>query len=225
MGYIIVSNQKFEVPANVIHWDDPNGKSFYPYPTSFAHREISLEDLRDKISATVLHHSQTFNAVNTFNVLVARNLSVNFIVDDDNVDGTATVYQCLDVKDAGYSHKPLNLSAPGIEVSYMGFADKSYYKDMVHELMIDAIRGAKIKSYGPTYPQLKAIAAVCIGLKKAFPKIGMKFPRNNDQISKSTEINPTGLLCHYHVSNQKIDPLGLNHEELENLIEGRDIYD
>lgn len=226
MGYIIVSGEKFEVPANVICWNDPNGKSFYPYPASFAHREKSLQELQSEINGVVLHHSQTFRAVNTFNVLVARGLSVNFIVDDDCVDGCATIFQCLDVKDGGYSHKPLNLSCPGVEISYMGFADKSYYKDGEHESVVDTVRGAKIKGFAPTYAQVRAVAAICVGLKKAFPEMEMKFPRDAEGgVSRNVEKNPKGLLCHYHVSNQKIDPLGLNHEELEDLIAGRDIYD
>lgn len=226
MGSIIVSGEKFEVPANVICWNDPDGKSFYPYPSSFASREKSLQELQSEINGVVLHHSQTFRAVNTFNVLVARGLSVNFIVDDNEIDGYATIFQCLDVKDAGYSHKPLNLFCVGVEVSYMAFRDKQSYTKGEHEETVEFIRGAKLKGYAPTYAQVRAVAAICIGLKKAFPEMEMKFPRDAEGgVSRNVEKNPKGLLCHYHVSNQKIDPLGLNHEELEDLIEGKDIYD
>jgi len=88
------------------------------------------------------------------------------------------------------------------------------------------VRGAKIKANAPTYAQVRAVAAICIGLKKAFPEMEMKFPRDAERgVSRNVEKDPKGLLCHYHVSNQKIDPLGLNHEELEDLIIGKDIYD
>jgi len=226
MGNIIVCDQLFEISAPVLSWRDENGKSFYPYPKSFSKRDLSLPDLQKQINSIIIHHSQTFSAVNTFNVLVSRGLSVTFIIDDDNIDGVSTIYQCLDVKEAAYSNKPLNFSAVGIEVSYMAFRDKSYYKDGRHEESEDFIRGAKIQGYIPSPAQVKATAILCQGLKKAFPSLSLKFPRDEEgNIIKSKIKDPKGLLNHYNISDDKIDPLCFSHDDFEDIIEGNEIYD
>lgn len=224
---IIVAGEKFDVGARVKLWNDSDGLSFYHLPKSYGKRKLTLTQLQEKIHCFVLHHSVTYTAKSTYTGLIGRGLSVNFIIDDDlGEDGIATIYQCLDVCDVGYSHKPLNFNGPGVEISYQptawlkpdaySEANIKKYNVQPHQIVDDKVHGVTRKVFAPTEAQVKACVAIAYGLSQAFPEMKMEFPKDTSgQIVKSIVKNPSGLLMHANITTEKMDPSGFPLEKME----------
>ena len=236
MNHILVGGENFDILAPIILWNEPKGKSFYKIQKSYLPRNWNLQDCRNKLDCCVLHHADTISAEVTYQVLIQRGLSCNFIIDDDNIDGLATIYQCLDVKDAGFSQKSFNHRGPGIEVSYRALVNDApnvYSKENQeklktgqHEVGEDFIHGAKLKVYKPSKAQVNSLIELCRALQMALPAIDWQFQKDlQGKIIKTTLSNPSGLCCHYHLDRGKIDPVGMPLEMIENSINSKDIYD
>lgn len=224
---IVISGQKFDIGSNVILWDDPKGLSLYK--SKYGARSLTLSQIQETLNSFVLHHSVTYTAKQCHAGLIARGLSVNFIIDDDNDNGIATIYQCLDVKDAGYSQVPLNFAGPGVEICYnpQYWENKNLYSDanikkynvQPHEVVDDVIHGSKLKVFAPTQAQVKAVIYLAAGLSKALPKLGSDFPKDaNGNFIKTSITNPTGMISHFNITKNKIDPLGFPFGQAEQEI-------
>lgn len=225
---IVASGQEMDIGCKVIKWKDPGGFSFYS-TKRYTARNVELDVLRRQVKTFVLHHSATYTAKHTYVGLITRGLSVNFIIDDNDVDGYATIYQCLDIKDAAWSHAPLNLRGPGVEISYQPMAstmseayseiNQKKYGVPPHLIVDDRIHGQKIRAFSPTQAQLKSTVALLTGFAKLFPDIPMVFPKDSDgNLIKTSIPNPEkyqGLLTHYNVTRNKIDPLGFPSAQVE----------
>lgn len=231
-NYIVACNQEMDIGCKVILWNDSkNGFSFYP-TKKYAGRNVTLETLRQEVKTFILHHSVTYTAKQTYAVLISRGLSVNFIIDDNDQDGYATIYQCLDIKDAGYSHAPLNRRGPGVEISYRPLVsdmpeayseiNQKKYKVQPHKITNDTIHGHTMKVFQPTPAQVKSITALLCGFVKLFPNVPKAFPKDKEgNIVKTSIVKPEkyeGFLAHYHVTRGKIDPLGLDLSCIEQKI-------
>ncbi len=229
MNNIIVAGQKFDTGTRVILWNEERGMSFYPYG-KFGKRDISIQELRKKINSFVIHHSVTYFAESTFRVLKARGLSVNFIIDDDvNDNGCATIYQCLDVKDYGFSQGSHNRRGAGVEISYMPDAwdHPNRYNEynikkwgvQNHALIPDKIHGMNFKKvFAPTAAQVKACIKLIHGYSKAFPDLKLSFPRDDEGEFISTTPSKekmVGLLHHFNITKRKIDAMGFPTDAVE----------
>jgi hypothetical protein len=222
---IVAAGKEFDIGCQVVRWNEPGGLAFYPYKT-FNHRTSTYEQLQQEIKCFVLHHSVTYRAIHTYHGLIARGLSVNFIIDDDNVNGYATIYQCLDIQDGGWSHKPLNNQGPGVEISYRpeAWSDPNLYNHdnrvkysvPEHQIVSDTVHGMTRKVFAPTDAQVKACTALLWGFCELFPQVRRSFPRQDSgELAKSVVSNPEGLLSHYNLTTEKIDPAGFPHQEVE----------
>lgn len=227
---IVAAGNKFDCGSRVMLWNEEAGLSFYPNKKYVA-RNLSLKQLRDLIKAFYIHHSVTYTAHSTFGALKARNLSCNFIIDDDvNEDGCATIYQCLDIKDYGYSQGGIyNHNGAGVEISY--FPDAWDHPDryseynkrrqgvLGHKIVSDKINGNTFsKVFAPSDAQVKACINLINGYKKAFPDLELKFPRNEsgEFLSKTVaESQKNGLLHHFNITIRKIDALGFPTDYVE----------
>lgn len=232
---IIAAGVKFDIGCRVVLWDDPDGLSFYAPVKKYNSRNIEMDELRNDIKTFVLHHSATYTAKQTYTGLISRGLSVNFIIDDDNIDGVATIYQCLDIKDAAWSHAPLNNNGPGVEICYQPMASvmaNAYssenckrYGVTSHPIVSDTIHGNVMRIFPPSLAQVEAVAALLWGFVELFPNVSPTFPKNADgSIVKTTIDNPidyTGLLAHFNITRNKIDPAGFPFSDVENKIRQR----
>ena len=226
---IVASGTKFDIGCRVILWDEKDGMSFYPRKLFYA-RDISFNDLQKEITCFVLHHSVTYRAKDTYTGLLGRGLSVNFIIDDDiRDDGFATIYQCADVKDACWSHGPLNKAGAGVEICYHPeyWIDNTLYSDQniskhscqTHDIVDDIVFGAKKKVYAPTEAQIKSCIKLMWGQSELFPYITPEFPKDVDgYIARYVVDNKKGFLLHQQISNQKTDPSGMPLERIEKEI-------
>ena len=230
---IVVCGKKFECNSRVVLWNEEAGLSFYPY-NKFGARNISLGELRKLINAFYIHHSVTYTAHSMYRGLMARGLSCNFMIDDDvNEDGCATIYQCLDVKDYGYSQGGIfNHNGVGVEISYYPDAwsnpdrysayNRAKWGVYEHPVLPDEIHGYKFsKVFGPTEAQVQACINLIDAYRKAFPHLKLKFPRD-DNGQLVNQVVPAdkafGLLQHYHVSKEKIDAAGFPHQQVEQAV-------
>jgi hypothetical protein len=218
----------FDIGIPVRLWSDEDGLNAYPLH-HYKGRDVSFNELQDQIRQVVWHHSVTYRAKETFDGVAARGLSVNFIIDDDDVEGVATLYQCLDVKDIGYSQKANNHLGPGVEISYHpeGWSNPNLYSEenrirhrtQPHPLVEETLHGQIFKGFAPTEAQMRTVFALAWGLGELFPAVPVHFPRASDgTVSSSLLSKPLdyiGHVCHYHIDGQKIDAFGLNVKRIE----------
>lgn len=222
MNRIIICDKDYEIECPTVTWKDPGGMNAYPFK-KFNSRNLTLDQLKKQTSCFVLHHSVTYTAKTCYDVLVDRGLSCTFLIDDDDQNGYATLYQTLDVKEVAWSHKPLNSLGAGVEICYMPQAwentnlysenNRKKYNVPEHEIVEDVIQGRKIKVFAPTKAQVNTVNALVTTICSAL-NIPPLFPRDsNGNISKSALQDPKshrGLLGHFNITNQKNDPAGLD---------------
>jgi len=227
---IVAAGKKFDCGCKVVLWNEEGGLSFYA-GGSYRPRYLSLQRLRDTITSFYIHHSVTYTAHSTYRALKARNLSCNFIIDDDvNVGGCATIYQCLDIKDYGFSQGSIyNRNGAGVEISYYPDAwdhvdryseyNRSKWGVCNHKVVSDDVNGYNLnKVFAPTDAQVKACIHLIYGYKKAFPNLKLKFPRDQDGKFLSKTVNENkkcGLLHHFNVTSRKVDALGFPTDYVE----------
>lgn len=230
---IIIGGKEVTVGCPVITYLEPNGYSFYKNPPRFNPHNENYDELQNRIQHFVVHHSVTYTAKETYTGLISRGLSVNFIIDDDcDEDGLATIYQCLDVKDGGWSQKPYNNLGPGVEICYHPEAWKNVdlYSDskvknnkiQKHDIVTDVIHGQKLKCFKPTQAQVGSLILLLAAFCHAFPKIKPEFPKKENEYIK-TVVNDLdkyfGLLNHYNITREKIDAIGLDLAAIEQAVQ------
>ncbi len=230
MNRIIICGKDYEIDCPTLTWKDKGGFNAYPYG-KFTLRNLNLENLKKQTSCFVLHHSVTYTAATCQAVLVSRGLSCTFLIDDNNDNGYATLYQTLDVKEAAWSHGLMNSLGAGVEICYMpqAWENKNLYSEKnrkkfnvpEHNIVTDTVQGRTLQVFAPTEAQVKTlkclIKVVCSTLD-----VPMNFPKDQDgNITKSILSDPKshkGLLGHFNISNQKNDPAGLDLDYLEKYL-------
>ena len=228
MSRIIICGEDYEINCPTVTWKDENGFNAYPYK-KFNARNLTLEELKEKTSCFVLHHSVTYTAKSCYNVLVSRGLSCNFLIDDDyDISGYATLYQTLDVKEGPWAQQPLNNAGAGVEICYMPqawensnlYSEQNRKKFQVpdHELVNDNLQGRLVKAFAPTSYQLNTLRCLIKTVCKALD-IPMIFPKDkNGNVIKTVISDPKnhkGLLGHFNINSQKYDPAGIDLDMLE----------
>src|SRR3990167_2889598 len=231
---IVAAGHEFDIGCRVVRWDEPGGMSFYS-GKKYIHRNYDIIKLRSEVKAFILHHAVTYTAKQTFVAMIGRGLSVNFIIDDDNVNGYSTIYQCLDILDAGYSQAPLNRRGPGVEISYQPLASKMInafppenqkkYGVNEHLVETDVIHGQVLRVFPPSAPQIQSCIALLWGFSELFPDVPMEFPHDaKGNVPKTSIANPEkheGFMAHYHLTRNKIDPVGFPFDYVENEVKKR----
>lgn len=227
---IYAAEKSFDIGCKVVKWDEPDGFSFYK-DRKFNGRNISFTELKSQINSLTFHHSATYTAQQTFNVLIERGLSVNFIIDDDCDDnGYSTIYQCADIKEGCWSQKPLNNCSIGCEISYEPIIKNGYNPEIIeklhvqnHDLVDDCIHGKQIKVYGPSLAQVKSCIQLAWGICELFELPGL-FPKEDNKTIKTAIKNPEqyrGLLFHLNITTEKIDPAGFPDQLVEQEVQKR----
>lgn len=224
-NYIVAAGVKQDIGCPVIKWNDPGGYNFYK-TGKLTVRKSNYEQLQNEISVFVLHHSASFRSAQTFGGLVSRGLSVQFMIDDDNVNGFATIHQCADIKDYCYSHAPLNAAGPGVEVASMvtAWSNPSLYSESnqkkygvtPHETTDATFHGLTKKVFAITDAQMNSLAHLLAGFCKMFPLVRPDFPRNDDGsiITTTTDKLHGYILDHLMLNREKFDLAGYDHEKL-----------
>lgn len=181
----------------------------------------SFEKLQRIVKQFFLHHSGLYCSRDTFNVLHnQRGLSVHFILDDDG-----TLYQTLDLREKAWHGGGCNPMSVGIEIDSRADARKRPYAyDAAHQrkygvgprrIVSDIINGHRYLGFDYNDAQYATLIRLGMVLLEVFPLIRPIFPVNaSGQLVKSTLAKPKnhrGLICHYHASRSKWDPVAFDY--------------
>lgn len=232
---IYALDKSFNIGTRVVKWDEPNGLSFMNYPKSFLkHKVKTFDELKKNIKQLTLHWSATYKAKHMHDGLIARGLSANFYIDDDcNEDGYATIYQTIPIEYAGFSQGAgLNILGSGVEIAFQPSAwqedwydenDRKKWGVPLHKTKEATVHGVKMKVHLPTEAQIKSLKALMWGYCSLFPDVPRKFPRDENGNLLTTVLKKpkdyNGLCCHYNLSRDKIDPIGIDLLDLEKYLE------
>ena len=183
-------------------------------------RTVNRAWLNKYVTQFFLHHSGLYRSRDTYGVLhKQRGLSVHFIMDDDG-----TIYQCLDVKERGWHGGKCNPISVGIEIDSRASVrrfPKAY--DVVHQkkyrvgprsIKLDTLHGKKIRGFDYSDGQYSALIklskCLCeqLGIEKDFPR-DVEGNLIKGVVSNFKKYN--GIICHYNITKNKIDPVSLDH--------------
>ena len=196
-------------------------------------RKVDLNWCKKFVNQFFLHHSGLYRSRDTYGVLhKERGLSCHFIMDDDG-----TIYQTLDVKERAWHGGSCNTTSVGIEIDSRASAtkfptayDKEHqkkYRVGPRKIRIDNIHNINIKGYDYSDGQYNALIKLTNGLCKEL-NINKDFPRGVDgKIVKGVIKSPTkfnGIMCHYHLTDNKIDPISLDYGKILKGIGGNTNY-
>lgn len=231
-------NRGFDIGCRVVKWDEPGGLNFIPYGR-YTKRNVDYEWLKNNLTQLTIHWSVTYRSKHMFNGLKARGLSCNFMIDDDNVNGYATIHQCLPIMHAGWSQgsskgRSFNSLGAGIEISYMPQAwesdmydanDQKKWNVPPHETKWAPIHGTKMKVHLPTEAQMNSLYQLIWGYCELFPQVKPEFPKDNNGNYITTVLKKphdyVGLVNHYHLRRAKIDAAGIDMESIEDEVNSR----
>jgi N-acetyl-anhydromuramyl-L-alanine amidase AmpD len=139
-----------------------------------------------------------------------------------DVDGT--IYQTLDVKERAWHATKANSRSVGIEIANVGAfevndngaLDAWYREHSVHssrtEAIVGQIQGQLVRMYDLAEPQYEALIKLTAALCRALPRINCDYPRDpsgrliDHVLSEQQFQSHHGLVGHYHVQLDKIDP-------------------
>jgi N-acetyl-anhydromuramyl-L-alanine amidase AmpD len=138
---------------------------------------------------------------------------VHFLLDTDG-----TIYQMLDLRERGWHATKANSRSVGVEIANIGAfpVDKSerleaWYQQrsvepMTAEAVVGEVQGQKLRMYDLTARQYEALIRLTAGLCRTLPRIECDYPRSNAALSDAEFNRFRGILGHYHVQTDKVDP-------------------
>ena len=172
----------------------------------------------------VTHWDAALSAKSCYNILKKREISSHFVIDNDG-----TIYQMVDTQHVCWhaGNRAVNSCSIGIDFSNAYYTK---YQDVYVKrgfgprpvLKNSKVHGRKLKEHLGYYPiQIKAYKSLLTSLSEYY-KIPLECPTEGDgnlMTSVSREVKMAkyeGVVCHYHLTNRKIDCAGL---ELAKIIE------
>jgi N-acetyl-anhydromuramyl-L-alanine amidase AmpD len=235
---IIVCGQRFHTGAPVVLWTDQGGYDFHssrapgsPDERKPSHVRLSpltdaqvaqvrrdgwtLDLLRDNVDQFVIHYSVLGTSRLTFETLVKRHLSVQFMLD---LDGT--IYQAMDLQEEAPHATKANGRSVGVEIANLGAyvgdiapLNEWYKKDASGQIAIKipaqfgdggirakdfvgrparpeiikgALQGKVLEQYDFTPQQYNSLIHLTATLCSVFPKITCDYPRQKPALGFST---------------------------------------
>lgn len=227
---VAVEGTSQDIGCNVVLWYDRGGM---PFTSNYNARNLSYDKLKPVIKQFCIHWAACNTARITYQALKARRLSANFIIDDDNVDGCATIYQCIPILHAGWSQgQGLNSLGPGVEIAYQPDAwdhPTRYSPENVtklgcqkHDTATTVVHGQRLKVFLPSEPQMNALRRLAHGFSKLFPDVPMRFPKDANGKPLTTNLKApeafTGMVNHFHLKREKIDAAGIDMQRFEDSL-------
>lgn len=187
--------------VRVIDWTEEGGLSFYSAP------KVSYSTRSKAPNLSVLHWSVTATAHQAFNVLIARGLSVQLVLDDDG-----TFYQCGDLVTMQAWHAGVvNGRSFGIEIAG-GLPPRAGDPGVPLDVRGDQTRfgsfaKAQIGALAKAWPVLHRAIGIPLLLPRALPTE----PSRTDGVTRLTDYRVAkgefmGACGHYHVTTKKADP-------------------
>jgi len=177
-----------------------------------------------KPNMIVTHWDATTSAEKCKRVLQARNISTHFCIDNDGI-----IYQYVDTNNAAWHAGGVNNKSIGIDFSnayYLKYNDYYVRKGFNKRPICteSRVHGIKLNSHLGYYPvQIEAYKKLLKVLCEHYD-IPIQTPMINDSVAdigvvkEAVKGKYNGIVCHYHVSRNKIDCAGLDLLDIVNNI-------
>ena len=169
---------------------------------------------RRKPNMIVTHWDATTSAERCKRVLQARNISSHFCIDNDGV-----IYQYVDTNHTAWHAGKVNRYSIGIDFTnayYLKYSDW-YEKKGFGERPIckdSKVHGRRLKPHLGYYPiQIRAYKELLKTLCDHY-NINYATPPIDAVWDKAATGRYNGIVCHYHLTRNKIDCAGLNLQEI-----------
>jgi hypothetical protein len=201
-----------------INWPKVNVEKYY-LPNS-NYRTVSGTREINKI---VTHWDATLSAEKCYTILKNRGISTHFVIDNDG-----TIYQMVDTKHRAWHAGGFNKNSIGIDISNAYYTKyNSVYQKMGYNLrpvLRSKLHGSDLGEHLGYYPeQIKAYKALLevlcdyynIPLEVPLDRKGKLLLREMDEKEK---LDFSGIMCHYHLTSNKIDCAGLELDKIVNEI-------
>lgn len=195
-------------------------------------RRGELKRLQAAVDQLVLHYDNTGSSAATFGVLQRRGLSAHFLID---VDGTiyqtldlrergwhATI---ANERSIGIEIAQIGAFPPAEAATLTRWYESDpaggvrlktrlpgTFRPLRPELIRGEIQGRDLIQYDFTPEQYTALAHLAAALNRVFPKISLDAPRDANgriplrKLDDKTYGTFNGLIGHYHIQENKIDP-------------------
>ena len=160
------------------------------------------------IDKIVVHWDGCLNSKQCADVLADRGLSAHFCIDNDG-----TIHQLMDTNPVAWHARGVNSTSIGIEISnavYMKYMKKYNPRRPVVPAM--KLHGKTFKSHLGFYDvQVEALKELIKSLT-SFYNVPLEFPNHNGELIKGVikTSSFSGVICHYHVTENKTDPACLD---------------
>ena len=160
------------------------------------------------IDKIVVHWDGCLNSKQCAKVLGQRGLSAHFCIDNDG-----TIHQLMDTNHVGWHARGVNSKSIGIEISnavYMKYAKK--YDPRRPVVPASTLHGKPFPEHLGFYDvQVDALKELIKSLT-SFYNVPLEFPNHNGELIKGVIKSSSfkGVICHYHVTENKSDPACLD---------------
>jgi len=178
-----------------------------------------------KPNMIVTHWDATTSAEKCKRVLQARGISTHFCIDNDGI-----IYQYVDTNNAAWHAGGVNNYSIGIDFSnayYLKY-NRYYVKKGFNERPIckdSVVHGIKLKPHLGYYPvQIEAYKKLLEVLCSHY-NIPLQTPVTDEGVANTGVVKEAvkkkykGIICHYHVSRNKIDCAGLDLKTIVNQLD------
>ena len=171
----------------------------------------------------LLHADLAEDSAARFEALVKEERSTHFLIDWDG-----TIYQMLDVANCAYHAGEMNQRSIGVDLNNLmpnleknpnaspwpkkhpRLAEMTAEENLRILSRSAEINAARVKSYGYTRAQYRALGSLLRTLATMFPAIGAGPPRrSNGEVVSRVVDDPDrtpGVLAHWHVEADRWDP-------------------
>ena len=160
------------------------------------------------VDKVVVHWDGCLSSKQCAKVLQERGLSAHFCIDNDG-----TIHQLMDTNHVAWHARGANSRSIGIEISnavYLKYMKKYDPRRPVIPPM--KIHGKSFKSHLGFYDvQVDALKELLKSICR-FYNVPLEFPNHNGELIKGVIKSSSfeGVICHYHVSDNKTDPACLD---------------
>ena len=220
--HIICNGERVPIAWNKVISMEDAGALALPHSCYNSHRET----WQRTPTMIVTHWDAALSAKSCYNILKKREISSHFVIDNDG-----TIYQMVDTQHTCWhaGNRAVNNCSIGIDFSnayYTKYQDVYVKRGHGHRPVLknSKVHGRKLKDHLGYYPiQIQAYKALLKSLADYY-NIPLECPTDNDgklltAVSREARTAKyEGVVCHYHITNRKIDCAGL---ELAKII--RDI--
>jgi N-acetyl-anhydromuramyl-L-alanine amidase AmpD len=207
-----------------------------PAGTRFSQRAESLATLKQTVDQFVLHYDACGLSRVCFNVLSERNLSIHFMLDIDGtiyqtIDLKEQAWHAttsnprsigIEIANIGAYESPdapelqrwygkdrdgkVRISIP-TKLGDGGVRTRNFVgRPARNQLIKGRIQGKTLYQYDFTPQQYAALAKLTATLSKVFPNIKLDYPRANQKLPDAALTGYRGVIAHYHIQTNKVDP-------------------